>query len=199
MGTMISTHFGITYPATFPIGREARQKLARTFLFKPIISVEQIKYVLESPSLWADAGLLSEVYFISTPGSIRSQENYEKQFITSLVETVYHSSGTLHIKEDDYNAKFLERFKEWIIAFSFPRLHELDIIADVTYIKPDLIMDQIYSTFPMPQMPDSRIPDFISMYYTRLSQAKIDELLELYLSKHDLNQSVTNSTKSGNK
>jgi len=198
MGTTTSTHFGIPFPANYPLSPEARQKLARIFIFNPSISLEQIKWILGSPSQWADAGLISEAYFICTPDSERTRENYEKQFINSLVGMVYKASCAVHIEGDVYRAKFLERFKEWLIEFSFPRLHELDIITSFTGIESYIIMDHICAVLSTASIPESKIPEFILMYETRLSPALMDKLLELYISKHALNQSDT-LTKSGNK
>lgn len=56
------THFGLTFPPDFPLDEKSRKQIAKILLLNPLISVRNVKNIINDDKLWQRIRLLNEKF-----------------------------------------------------------------------------------------------------------------------------------------
>lgn len=189
-------HFGLTFPADFPLDENSRHQLAKILLLNPRISIPKVKDILNINDLWEKVGLLTDKLHcqltdISFPKSEANEVGSENQFSSIHLELLYELFQLTHPKEDIEFNNLRQKLFLWTIEFSFPLPHELEVIASAIKVPDETVSDTVYTMLFHKNMPAKKLLDYLGKYLKLLSTDKVDRLLDLYSTKTIKKHNVT--------
>jgi|GEM_PF-3617688 len=178
------TFFGLTYPQDFPLQEDVCCFLSRFFLMDEFLTPKEIQKFLDDTNKGtAKKEIMVAIKdinkYIKTSSQKPTKENYgcmASSIYQSVIEFYCCSSDTPY-------ERFKDKLFAWIKEYSFPERKELYWISRWTSIPKETIYEGVYNFLFKPEMPASKITDFIAVYKNFISPTQIDELLNLYSLK----------------